>query len=261
MATAYKRTKIKTGPHSWINKTTRQDGTSFTSVTNKSSTGGKSSRNKSTTTTNISSKGVRKTQNNAGYRLNITSHKPKSSSTSSCTKPRKKSGSLPSFSFFGSKKSTTKSKAAYKPRKISAAERKQNEADHEESQMQTVVMFANMSDLAEALAIEKAMVADDHDILILNTIPAALQQMVCDPTSYEYFDIVSEIIVELERIEENQVNDICKEAVQRLKDSFESLKEDIPDYSEYATEDKSVFLKWPFIVTVAVICFIIQLLF
>lgn len=68
----FKRQRIKTGHNSWINITTRQNGTSFRSVSNK---GGN-------TTTNISSKGVRKTQNNNGWiKREFWSANPKSKSS------------------------------------------------------------------------------------------------------------------------------------------------------------------------------------
>ena len=89
MANAYKRTRIKTGPHSCINKTQRNDGTTFTSTSNKAGN----------TTTNISNRGVRKTQTNSGWtqRSFWSGKAPKKRSTKSKS----------SWSFFSRKKSKT----------------------------------------------------------------------------------------------------------------------------------------------------------
>ena len=57
MVVAVKRTRHKTGPNSWVNITTRSNGTS--SRSSSTSVGGR--------TTNISSKGVTRTVNNNGW--------------------------------------------------------------------------------------------------------------------------------------------------------------------------------------------------
>ena len=57
MARAVKRRRIKRGPNTWMNITSRSDGTTYTSISNK---------NKGTTT-NSSSRGVRKSTNNDGW--------------------------------------------------------------------------------------------------------------------------------------------------------------------------------------------------
>lgn len=76
MATAHKRTRRKTGPNSWLNITTRANGTTTTS----------SSTRVAGRTTTITPKGVRKTQNNNGWVVRTftpTFKKPKSKSSAS----------------------------------------------------------------------------------------------------------------------------------------------------------------------------------
>lgn len=88
----YTRKRIKTGPNSWINVTTRQDGTSSRSVSNKAGN----------TTTNISSRGVRKTQNNSGMvQRNFWSYKPK-------RLPKAKKSKFKWFAFGSTSKSAKK---------------------------------------------------------------------------------------------------------------------------------------------------------
>lgn len=99
MATAYKRKRIKTGPHSWLNVTQHRNGTTTTS----------SSTSVAGRTTNISSKGVRRTVNDKGW---VTTTripafpKPKKTKKYRSKTPRYKKSSFSLFSLFssGSKK-------------------------------------------------------------------------------------------------------------------------------------------------------------
>lgn len=106
MATAYKRKRIKTGPHSWLNVTQHRNGT--TSTSSSTSVAGR--------TTNISSKGVRRTVNDKGW---VTTTripafpKPKKTKKYRSKTPRYKKSSFSLWSFvFGSNKKSIKKSAA-----------------------------------------------------------------------------------------------------------------------------------------------------
>ena len=96
MATAYKRTKRSTGPKSWLNITTKINGTVSTS----------SSTRVAGRTTTITPKGVRKTVNNNGWvtrKFTPTFTKPKRKSTTSKA-ARRKNEALWSNTFYSKDK-------------------------------------------------------------------------------------------------------------------------------------------------------------
>lgn len=106
MARIYKRTRRKTGPHSWQTITHRNDGTTFTSSSTK--VGGN--------TTNISSRGVRKTTNNKGWIQTSFAPafpKPKKSGTKSRSKKSNSAGFLGTL-LFGALAKSKKKPAAKK---------------------------------------------------------------------------------------------------------------------------------------------------
>lgn len=124
MANAHKTTRIKTGPHSWINITQHRNGGNTTSITN--TIAGK--------TTNISSKGVRRTENNKGWvtRTHIPA-RPKSTPRSKTKglKPIKIKGFSLSSLLFGS----SKKKSSRKPHlTASSTEHRKIESNHIESE-------------------------------------------------------------------------------------------------------------------------------
>lgn len=109
MATQYKRTRIKTGPNSWINVTTRSNGTSSRS----------SSTSVAGRTTNISSRGVTRTTNNNGWvskSFTPAFPKPKKSSTKSRKKNVDKLWAN-TFSFLTKKKKSAPKKSSQIPPK------------------------------------------------------------------------------------------------------------------------------------------------
>lgn len=143
MARIYKRTRRKTGPHSWQNITHRIDGTTFTSSSTKM--GG--------FTTNISPKGVRKTTNNKGWIQTSFAPaypKPKKSGSKSRSKKSNAAGFLGTLLFGTPAKPKKKHKAAPK-KKTTAALNKSTTYVPKTKQYKTAIVETQDIDLHEEI--------------------------------------------------------------------------------------------------------------
>lgn len=233
---AFKRKRVKTGPHSWINITQRQNGTSHRSVSNKAGN----------TTTNVSRRGVKKTQNNSGW-INPSwyGNNPR----------KKKSFKVKSSAFswgllFGTSKSSKTKQKKQRPIKY-----KHYSEDPVYYAIEDPVERNKLYDLMTSLSLslkDKFEVGSD-DYLLFGAIVDVVALV--RENENECQELCQEVLEHLEESLNRQTDPEIISAISVFHETFSKLR--YCRRAETPTEEKPVNY-WPAIVAVAIICFIVQ---